>query len=211
MNTTNTTWDDVLVALMEENPQPDYQTLLAWHARYPRFADDLTEHFAIWAEQEALTTSVVLDEPRLRNQAVSLALQHAHAMSANAPTQPKALTHRLEDAIRAHGFKDSTLARQCRLDETMVVKLDRRRIQPWEDIPLDCFRMIGEALNEPGLRVKEMICGPPLVASPGGLRKARTKAVVTTETFEQAIRSSTLSDPDKAFWLALAKAQVKRG
>ena len=55
-----------------------------------------------------------------------------------------------------------------------------------------------------------MICGPPLRTAAAGLRKARQKTELPTETFEQAIRESTLPDVDRVYWLSIIAAAKAR-
>jgi hypothetical protein len=208
MSTTNTTWDDVLDVLMEEDPNPDYATLKLWCARYPRFTDRLASYFAVAAEQEALDAPAVLDEDRLRNQAVSRAIEHWHSLKRQgASTQ--APMERLTALMRAHGVQEEELAARCRLDLSVILKLDRRRIAPFESIPTECFQMLGKALDESWLRIREMICGPPMPVAVGGTRKSRGKAQHDTQTFELAVKASSLSNENKQFWIVLVKAQAQ--
>lgn len=204
-----TTWDDVLVHLMEENPTSDYATLEVWVARYPQFADELGDHFAAAACQEVLDTLATLDEESLRNRAVSWALNHVHALNqTNKPEAAKAAA-RLSELARAHGMKEEELASECRLSTAFIIKLDKHRIAPFDGIPRECFQVIARVLNESRRRIEETICGPPLAMSRAALRKATTKATRDTETFEQAIRSSDLTKGDQQYWLMLIESARK--
>jgi len=207
MSTTNTTWDQVLDVLMEEDPNPDYATLKVWCARYPRFTDRLASYFAVATEQEALDDPAVLSEDRLRNQAVSSAIEHWHSLRRQGASTQAPMT-RLTALMRAHGVKEDELATRCRLDLSMVLKLDKRRIVPFESIPTECFQMLGKALDESWLRIREMICGPPLPVAVGGTHKSKRKAQMGTQTFEQAVEASSLSAENKRFWIVLVKARA---
>lgn len=207
-------WNDVLDRLMEEDPSADHATLRLWCARYPAFRDELTSYFAFVSEQEASSDPIVLDEQTLRNRSISKALAIAHARLASKDSSesvvPKSTANRLSQRLKSHGLDEAQLAARCRLDVSVIVKLDRRRIAPMGSVPGECLDWIGAVLNESRRSVEEMIYGPPLRTAAAGLRKARQKADLPTETFEQAIRGSTLPDVDRDYWLSLIAATNAR-
>ena len=49
--TDNITFEDVLDELMLEEPKPDYEALVRWQQRYPKFRDQLADFFATWGVQ----------------------------------------------------------------------------------------------------------------------------------------------------------------
>jgi len=212
--TATASWNDVLDRLMEEDPSADYATLRLWCARYPAFQEELTSYFAFVSEQEASIDPVVLDEQYLCNRSISkaLALAHAHLASkaSSALVAPKGAANRLSQRLKTRGLDEAQLAARCRLDLSVIVKLDRRRIAPVDSIPSECLDRIGAVLNESRRSLEEMICGPPLRTAAAGLRKARQKAELPTETFEQAIRESTLPEVDRDYWLSLIAAANAR-
>jgi hypothetical protein len=212
--TATATWNDVLDRLMEEDPSADYATLRLWCARFPAFQQELTSYFSFVSEQEASTDPVVLDEERLRNRSISKALALAHERltykGSSAPVAPKSAADRLSQRMKLRGLDEAQFAARCRLDVSVIVKLDRRRIAPMGSIPGECLDRIGAVLNESRRSVEEMICGPPLRTAAAGLRKARQKTELPTETFEQAIRESTLPDVDRVYWLSIIAAAKAR-
>ena len=210
----NATWNDVLDRLMEEDPSAEYATLCSWCARYPAFQDELTSYFAFVSEQDASTETVVLDEQGLRNRCISKALALAHAHLASKPSSAsvasKGTANRLSQRLKLRGLDEAQLASRCRLDVSVIVKLDRHRIAPLGSIPGECLDRIGAVMNETRRSLEAMICGPPLRTAARGLRKARQKAELPTETFEHAIRGSTLPEVDREYWLSLIAAENAR-
>ena len=65
------------------------------------------------------------------------------------------------------------------------------------------FERLGFELGVPPAYVIASSTGPPLASSRGNLRKAKGPIRIETETFEDAVRNSTLSDELQAFWLGL--------
>jgi hypothetical protein len=81
MTNSNVLWEDVLDALMLEEPKPSYEALLRWTQRYPQYREALTEFFAVWGVQavqaELPDEDVAIDEERLVEKGVSHALEIA--------------------------------------------------------------------------------------------------------------------------------------
>jgi len=73
--TRNVSFEDVLDALMLEEPTPNYATLLRWSERYPQYREALAQFFATWAIQADQPQRVALDEDRLVEKGVSHALE----------------------------------------------------------------------------------------------------------------------------------------
>ena len=73
--TRNVSFEDVLDALMLEEPTPSYATLLRWSERYPQYREALAQFFATWAIQADQPQRVALDEDRLVEKGVSHALE----------------------------------------------------------------------------------------------------------------------------------------
>ena len=46
------TFEDVLDELMLEEPKPDYEALVRWQERYPKYRKELADFFATWSVQE---------------------------------------------------------------------------------------------------------------------------------------------------------------
>src|SRR6266850_584443 len=59
--TGNVSFEDVLDALMLEEPTPSYATLLRWSERYPQYREALAQFFATWAIQADQPQQVALE------------------------------------------------------------------------------------------------------------------------------------------------------
>ena len=76
MKESKLSFEDVLDALMLEEPTPSYAALLRWQERYPQYRDRLADFFATWGVQAALAEQPdpdPIDEKRL----VELGVKHA--------------------------------------------------------------------------------------------------------------------------------------
>ena len=75
---TNELLEDVLDAVMLEEPKPSYAALLRWTERYPQYRDALADFFATWALQDARAQQpqqVRIDEDRLVEKGVDYAME----------------------------------------------------------------------------------------------------------------------------------------
>ena len=196
-NAPQPSFDELLDWIGTEETEPSYEALARWCARFPQHADALTQYFATWAIQEEEPLILSLDVERLANRAVSHALNLLHEEHQHSKTAQTLPT--LSTAARARGMTDAQLAAQCGLDETMLVKLARRRI-PLATIPQLCCARLQEALALPFEDIFERLRGPPLAASAGTRLKSQQKPVMRTETFSEALEASTLPEADKAVW-----------
>ena len=186
MTDTNYTLDDVLNAVVVEEPEPTYEALTRWIAQYPEYRDALARFFATWALQETHPDDTRIDEATLASRATSYALDLLHRRDARA----------LLDVARDGGVSPQELAARTGLDDSIVHKLDRRRLR---DVPTTCVTRIADVLRVPPTRVGTMVTGPPLVAA-GGRYKAKSKPAAVAEDFASAVESSTLSEEGKRFW-----------
>jgi DNA-binding PadR family transcriptional regulator len=87
----NMSLEDVLDALMLEEPKPAYAALLRWSERYPQHRDALTRFFATWAIQAGRPEEPDLSEEqqkRLVDGGVRYALELAREQGRVALTRP---------------------------------------------------------------------------------------------------------------------------
>lgn len=189
--------DELLDWIGTEETEPTYEALTRWCELFPQHTDALTKYFATWAIQEEEPVVLSLDVERLANRAVSHALNLLHEERQQLQAAQPLPT--LSAAARTRGMTDAELASRCGLDETMLVKLARRRI-PLTTIPRLCFARLQEALALPFEEICERLRGPPLAVSAGARLKSQRKPVIRTETFSEALEKSTLTEPEKAVW-----------
>jgi hypothetical protein len=193
-------FDDVLDALMLEEPEPNYEALSRWSARYPEHRDALATFFATWAAQAERPQETLVDQVRLANLSVSHALDILHRRDDSAKRSMKAdgKTARLIATARRAGLTPEELARRSQLDVSIVEKLDLRRITG--GIPQLCLEWLAAALGMMRTEIEEMSTGAPLMSA-GAHYKASSKPTPTTEAFAEAVRASALPDETKRFWL----------
>ena len=146
-----------------------------------------------------------VDEDRVANLGVSHALNimdKRNARKSDTPGRDAAML-RLTAMSRAKGVSENELARQAGLDGSIIRKLDLRRLT---EIPWLCFERLAATLRASVDLIRPLITGPPIMEA--GVRyKAKTKPRPVTESFADAIRSSSLAEPDKQFWLEVAERE----
>lgn len=201
----NTLLEEIFDAILLEEAEPTYAALTRWCERYPEHREALSEFFATWAVQAELPQETTVDEERLANLAVSHALNilHRRDEAVKGTTKVSGDRLRLLATARAAGISEGQLADRVELDFTVLEKLDLRRLT---GIPRACLERLASALHTIPDRVLRMTAGPPLVG--GGTRyKAKKKPVPATEDFVDAIRTSSLSEEAKRFWLELVAVE----
>src|ERR1700680_1222144 len=69
------TFEDILVELRLEEPEPTYAALLRWQERFPEFRESLADFFALWAiQQEPIDDLPEIDEEELVEKTVQYAM-----------------------------------------------------------------------------------------------------------------------------------------
>lgn len=205
------TADDVILDLLVDGVEPTHENLIVAIAAYPQHRDALVEFFANLAVQTALNeepTPYGCSVEQFANIGVSRVLARRHDALRQASTgvddksvelEAKSMPPRLSQLIRASGLTEDQVAVRVGLDSGLMMKLDRRRIVGRQ--PQEMFRRIADELRIPPAHVIASVTGVPIASSRGNLRKAKGQIKIETETFEVAIKASTLSDDLKAFWL----------
>jgi hypothetical protein len=206
MNLEDVLFEDVIDALMTEEPEPRYEALVQWSERYPQFREELMAFFAEWSDQAATSGEVDVDEERLGNLGVSYALNllHRRNEAVKASETPKTAPRLLKFAS-SQGVSGEALACAVRLDLQLVRKLDLRRIL---EVPRLCVDTLATELRLQAEQIMRMIIGAPLM-SPSVQHKSKRKPAPTTETFEEAIRRSSLSNDDKEYWLQAVAEEAR--
>lgn len=194
--------EDILDAVVVEEPEPSYAALTRWCERYPEHRKDLTEFFATWAVQAELPEDRAIDEDRLANLSVSHALNILHERDA-AVKRASDSSPRLITAGRAAGISEEDLADRAELDAIIIRKLDLRRLT---GVPNACVERLAGALGVASAQILKMITGPPLVSA-GTRYKAKRRPVPSTEDFADAIRTSALPEDRKLFWLGVVASE----
>nr|WP_314092330.1 hypothetical protein [uncultured Shinella sp.] len=202
----NLTFDDVVLFLLEENVAPTHEHLVHWIRRYPQFSEELADYFAEWAVQEELAGEEVVEArlERFTNAGVSHALNLLHARKQKAALlrapETKAMT--LAQLCKGAGLSLASLAQRVRLDEETVMKLDLCRIV-LGGIPRRLAELLATTLVVPTAEIWHVLSASPRATSKGALQKSKRRAHIKTESFEDAIRSSSLPLEVKNEWLRL--------
>ena len=201
--------EDVLNAVMLEEKDPNYKTLLRWSKGYPEYREELARFFATWAIQMEIPADTKVDESHIANLGVSRALNILYRQEQNetkgTAAQPSA--SRLLIACRLAGVSEAELATKTGLDASIINKLDLRRVA---DIPDVCAERIAEVLRMPIALVQPLITGPPVVDRHARYR-SRRRPEPKTEDFATAVRTSSLSKTHQDFWLEAIRKQQERG
>lgn len=199
-----TTADDVILDLIVEGVEPTHANLTAAIAEHPQFREELEEFFAALAVQTALETqpeAAGATVEHFANVGVSRVLQHSFKARQASASHSAAHSRRLCRLIEDRGRDPDDVAVRVGLDSNLLRKLDRRRIRG--GVPREAYDRIGLEAEIPLAHVIGSAKGAPISSSAGNFRKAKGQIQVRTETFEDAIRSSTLSEELKTFWLGL--------
>ncbi|ALL13177.1 hypothetical protein [Caulobacter henricii] len=199
-----TTADDVILDLIVEGVEPTHANLATAIAEYPQFREELEQFFAthsiqtaLEAEPEAVGTTV----KHFANIGVSRVLEHNFQARQASASQSAAQSKRLSRLIQDRGRDPDEVAVKVGLNPALLMKFDLHRIHG--EVPVEVYDRLGLEAEVPPAYVIASATGPPIPSSRGNLRKAKGPIRIETETFEEAIRGSTLSDDLKAFWLGL--------
>jgi len=204
------TLDDVLDLFIGDGDPPTRDRLQTFVARYPEYRDDLIAFAVAHAEQAALPAPDALPpetEAAIASRTLSLVANLLYERDAEAAARPGTVVlagarpaGSLKEAADRAGLTLAAVAVASRLDLGLISKLNLRRIVA-ESIPAGLFARLGEVLQAPPAYLRACITGPPrLGAGRAYLASAKLKAPLP-QTFADAIRASSLSPDDQAFWL----------
>jgi hypothetical protein len=203
--------DDVLNAFALAKAVPDPDTLEEFTRKYPAYAEALTE-FAV----DLLLDDAIPDEADTSeidaSEAVSPAVSRAISYFQNAVyeleskpaaplrsvAQPKNL---FADMDRAR-FR--AVASSLHANNTFMIKLRDRTIDPDSVTSRTGFcRKVAGEIGEPVDLIIAHFRGPQVIARGQHYKSDKKPAVTGRETFEEAVRSSGLSDEQQAYLLGL--------
>jgi hypothetical protein len=184
--------EDVLDALVHEEPEPTYDALTRWSALYPEHRDALARFFVTWAMQSNGLGEPAINEESLANRTVSYALNAIHEIQGPSQRSPETLFV----AARRAQLAPEQLATQAELDDSIVTKLNRRLIR---DVPRLCIDRLSIVLKISREQVITMVIGPPAHAV-GARYKSLNKPAPVIEDFLTAVRNSGLAPEAQRFW-----------
>ncbi|OCJ08641.1 hypothetical protein A6U86_27390 [Rhizobium sp. AC27/96] len=198
----NVTFDDVLTFLLEEEVTPTHANLMHWIARYPSFANELTDYFAEWAVQSEMGDAETEQSrvERFANIGVSRALNLLHARQVKSASMTVKQPRTLAQLSGAVNMTFAALADVVGIDEEIITKLDLCRI-PAKEIPRNLAESLAHFLNATIHEIWTSLSFAPRPTSARALQKSRKPAVIKTETFKEAIEASSMSPAQKDAWL----------
>lgn len=192
--------DEVLFAFHRECTRPTVDQIINWTQRYPEFADDIRAHAAIirdWAADEGLDEEEV-DELML-NRARSRALNAIY--HAQITAQPEAgLDNELtfDQLLSAVGLTTPQLSRTLDIGRDVLSDLFRGRMRP----PLGQRLILAlmETLTATEAQIDRALTHA--LANPAiGQARATQQPTVIQRSYEEIVRSSTMSPERKSYWL----------
>jgi len=196
MTTRNILFEDLLETIVIEESEPSYEALTRWIERFPEHQEALTSFFATWAVQEELPESVKVDEYRIANLMVSRTLDQLYQRAAKKKAHASGIT--LLSAAAQFDMTVVDLSNRTKLlDESILMKLNLRRIIG--NIPQRCFELLSNVMVLATHEIQTLVTGPP-IANSGSRHKSRTKPTLTTESFSDAVKASSLSPELKEYW-----------
>ena len=208
-NTDTPTLDDVLNEFMAENPVPTADAIEATARLHPQYRRDLIEFAAAWAEQMALPPTPELNEEK-EKAVVNRAMSHVANVSyaRNEFTQSgrskSPLTDLLADA-ETNGYTPEDFAKECGIDLSLLDKLNKRKISP-DTIPPQLLSQVSRRLNRVVAIVADFFAGPLPATVTRSMSTSKNGHEEIQQSFEEAVRESSLTAEEKAHWLAIIKS-----
>lgn len=195
MTTRNISFDELLEIIALEECDPTYDALCCWIERFPQHQSALSSFFATWAVQKEFADPANVDEDRIANRMVSRTLNQLFQRPVN--KGPIASGETLFSVATRLKIGIADLIHRTSFDESILLKLDRRRIAG--RIPRKCFEVLSTAIGLAVEEIRMLVTGPPL-ANAGSRHKSSKKPIAQTESFADAIKASSLSAECKEYW-----------
>lgn len=193
--------DTVLFAFFEECERPTAHQIAAWVERYPEFADDIRAHAAVRLEiAEGADASDIEPDNAMLSRSRSRALnaiylatqQHADTVTSNH------LPATWDEALQRKQTNIPALARKIDIDRMVLAELSAGRMR-W---PFGS-RLVDALTQELDVNIRWLKdCVAVLVSNPRlGLAKSSGPPTLRNRSYEEVIRSSTMTDERKRYWL----------
>ncbi|MCP5366743.1 MAG: hypothetical protein H6907_10060 [Hyphomicrobiales bacterium] len=199
------TLDDVLNEFVAENDRPTAQSLEEWAGRYPQYRRELVDFAAAWAEQLVLPAAPELGpeaEKALIDRTMShvLNVAYEHNEQEQGESQSDDPIDSLTGQAQRAGMDALEFAKSCGLDLALISKLNSRQIEP-RTIPARLIRHIARLLGKAVSAVTAYLALPPQALAGRAFLARGKPAGAGRQNFADAVRSSSLSEAEKARWL----------
>ncbi len=195
----------VIDEMLLEDAEVSYETLARWCERYPDLRDDLARLAAILAVQQAMPDGPEIDDARVASRLMSRAISIMHGQAADKKEAKGVATLRLLGAVAESGIDEGEFSRRCKLDDTLVAKLNRRLIRT-TSIPQAAFDLIAATLAREVGFVRHVLAGEPVVLR---AHKSSSQPTARTEDFLDAVNSSNLPEEAKREWHRIVENERK--
>ena len=192
--------DEVLFAFHRECTCPTVDQIIDWTQRYPEFADDIRAHAAIirdWAADEGSDEEEVneLMLNRARSRALN-AIYHAQVAAQLEASPDNELT--FDQLLSAAGLSTPQLSRALDIGRDALSDLFRGRMRP--PIGQRLVSALVEELVATEAQINRALAHA--LANPAiGQASAKQQPTVIQRSYEEIIRSSTMSPERKSYWL----------
>jgi hypothetical protein len=205
-----TSLDDALYALAQGGPVRDAAALDALVRRFPDYAEELTE-LVIELALDALDGDDNAEAPSSStaetNSAVSEAMSHFHnrlyeVQTAERITQTKPLAKPQNPFAALDRTEMRALGTRLNANTVFVIKLRDRLIQA-DTISQGFKRRLAEEIKAPFDVIAAHFSGPSLIGSPAHYKADQKPEVGKAQTFDEAVRSSGLTDEQQSYLLSL--------
>lgn len=178
--------DDVIFRFHREVEVPTPEIVAAWTREHPDFAVEIRAHaiemvdMQFWAELDTARSTV-----------------------ADGSTAPIASADRqsLREAAAAAGLSLPDLARQLDIARSLVADVSTGRIVA-SSVPVRFIRSVAQRLGRTAEDVATRILGTADTAPAASFKAASGPTDGRPATWEEAVRSSGMSEERQAFWLS---------
>jgi len=194
---------DVLHEFVMAVERPDANSLEEFVKKYPQFSAELTNFTAEWLLQDLLSENDTSEKNVASGALISKAMSRLQnklyevgRTEANREQETNSNVNPFEGCQPAELKK---IARSLGIDTTIMAKLKNGRIEG--EIPTKLCDGFAKAFDVPLQVIKEIFSGPAIIQAQASFKSHAKPEVVTKETFEEAVRRSTLGDDEKEKWL----------
>jgi hypothetical protein len=186
--------EDILAEFSTAETPPDAATLRAWVIRYPQFKAEIIDFATNWVEMDVIRSAQEVTEDDV-NLVVNRTMSRVQLLLD--AEQPEAIKDLMTD-IHAAGFDVDSFQHAIGIDRSMLDCLIPRLIKP-STIPTRLVLALAETLKRPIEAVRGYLQSPPEMRT---ANKARKRPEAKQADFSMVVEHSTLSDAEKAGWLA---------
>ena len=187
--------DEVLNEIATAPTPPDAKTVRAWTAKYPAFANAIVDFVTDWIEMDLVPTDLPPSEEAV-DAAVSRTMSRVQILLDEA-NRAAPLTDLAHD-IRSAGHDFTSFERTVGIDRSILDCLISRLVSP-ATIPGRLIQSVAAALNRSEDHIRDYLRRPLQMSA---AFKARRRPAPRQADFGDIVRSSQLTDADKASWLA---------